>query len=176
MAQKKQQVLVKRQVGGAVYVWVDNPHEHVSPIGRIKGVTWTRVMEGGHICVYTDPRYDIDEIVCEIEALLDRGEKPDPLWEEVKNTIDTILEGASVETVLSCYQYYTDDSSPYWAWKNAIFLAAIAALGLLGDGPRAYPTWQGWRRKLRAYSMQVGFPTKEDIAQLDEAIYRACST
>ena len=175
MAQKKQQVLVERN-GDAVYIWVDNPHGSTDQIREIEGITWAGVVVGGSISVHIDPRYDIDEIVCEIEALLDRGEKPDPLWEEVKNTIDTILEGASVETVLSCYQYYTDDSSPYWAWKNAIFLAAIAALGLLGDGPRAHPTWQEWRRKLRAYSMQVGFPTKEDIAQLDEAIYRACST
>lgn len=76
MATKKQETIIKTSTDG-MCIWTSFPEKVISEIREVEGVEQVFLINGVNpLFVYTDPRYDIQEISQEIEALL-ASEVPD---------------------------------------------------------------------------------------------------
>lgn len=71
MAKLKQKVLVRIRAEALLFVWCDNVANQIADMLSIEGVKSVFTSNsGGFLEVFTDPRYDTNELAVEIEKLL----------------------------------------------------------------------------------------------------------
>lgn len=78
MAKQKRKVFIDVIFSsvGTLIVYCDRPREVISEVAGIEGVRDAFVGFDGRLLVLTDPRYDVQEVITEIEELL-TAEVPD---------------------------------------------------------------------------------------------------
>jgi hypothetical protein len=79
-------VIVKALENHNVHIYIDNPEDAVRDIVGIKGVIYA--LPGNPVWVKVDPRYDVQEVADEIEALL-TAEVPD-VFDEVEIEVNIV--------------------------------------------------------------------------------------
>lgn len=80
MAKRNSELVVRRGSGSWVDVWCDDAL--VPLIETIKGILRFQHMTSGEWTAWLDPRYDINEVVAEIEALGENESSPKPVYIE----------------------------------------------------------------------------------------------
>lgn len=77
---KPKRDLVIRDIAGVPHVWCKNHESYAIKIQEIEGVQWV-FADSAFLCVFVCPRYDIQDIIDEIEDIV-LGKVPDVFLKE----------------------------------------------------------------------------------------------
>ena len=70
MAKPKQATLIRAYTSNRITVWTNEVSRVIEEISEVEGINLVVSGNGSAIFLYTDPRYDVDEIADEIRLLL----------------------------------------------------------------------------------------------------------